>query len=92
MKKHIIKEYAIITFGAVLAAVALYFFMIPSNLVIGSATALAMVFAEFIALPVSMITLAINVILLILGFVLVGPAFGGKTVYVSILMPLSLAT
>jgi len=92
MKKTLLflKEYGIITFGAVLAATGLYFFMIPSNLVIGSATALGMVIAELVPLPVSMITLMLNVILLILGFILIGPAFGAKTIYVSILMPLTL--
>ena len=90
MKKRIIKEYLLITLGAVIAAAGLYFFMIPNNLVIGSATALAMVLGEIIPLPVSMITLALNIILLILGFILIGPAFGGKTVYVAILLPLTL--
>ena len=92
MKKSLlfIKEYALITLGALIAAVGLYFFMIPNNLVIGSATALGMVLAEVIPLPVSIITLLLNVILLTIGFILIGPAFGAKTVYVSILLPLFL--
>ena len=92
MKKYLlfIKEYAVITLGALIAAVGLYFFMIPNNLVIGSATALGMVLAEVIPLPVSMITLLLNVVLLTIGFILIGPAFGAKTVYVSILLPLFL--
>lgn len=92
MKKHLlfVKEYAIITLGAIIAAIGLYFFMIPNNLVIGSATALGMVLAEVIPLPVSIITLLLNVVLLTLGFILIGPAFGAKTIYVSILLPLIL--
>ena len=92
MKKSLlfIKEYALITLGALIAAVGLYFFMIPNNLVIGSATALGMVLAEVIPLPVSIITLLLNLILLTIGFILIGPAFGAKTVYVSILLPLFL--
>ena len=88
MWKRAIKEYGIITFGAFLAAVAIYFFMLPSHVVVGSASALAMVLSNFIPLPVSAISLILNVFLLLLGFLLVGPEFGAKTVYTSILLPI----
>ena len=87
---HSIKDFSIITFGAVLAAAAIYFFMLPSHVAVGSASALAMVLGNFIPLPVSMITLAINVFLLIMGFILIGPEFGAKTVYTSIMVPVSM--
>ena len=85
-----IKEFLVITFGTFIVAVAVYFFMLPSQVSVGSGTALAMVLSNFIPLPVSMITLAINVFLLIISFLLIGPEFGGKTVYCAILMPLML--
>ena len=81
------KEFLIITFGAFLAAAAIFFFMLPSHIVVGSGTALAMVASNFIPLPVSVLSLALNVILLIVGFLLVGPSFGGKTVYSSLMVP-----
>ena len=87
MVKRIIKEYALITFGAVVAAAAIYFFMLPSHVAIGSGSALAMVLSNFIPLPVSALSLAINMILLILGFILIGNGFGAKTVYTSIMVP-----
>ena len=90
MVKRIIKEYALITFGAVVAAAAIYFFMLPSHVAIGSGSALAMVLSNFIPLPVSMISLSLNIIFLILGFILIGPEFGAKTVYTTILVPISL--
>ena len=90
MVKRIIKEYALITFGAVVSAAAIYFFMLPSHVAIGSGSALAMVLSNFIPLPVSMISLSLNIIFLILGFILIGPEFGAKTVYTTILVPLSL--
>ena len=46
-----------------------------------------MVLSNFIPLSVSTITLIMNVGLLIIGFILIGPEFGAKTVYCSILMP-----
>ena len=82
-----LKEYVIITFGAFVASAAIYFFMLPCKLVIGSGTALAMVLSNFIPLPVSAISLILNVIFLLLGFLLVGPEFGAKTIYTSIMVP-----
>lgn len=90
MKKQFIKEYAVITFGAALAATAIFFFMLPSRLTIGSGTALAMVLSEFIPLPISLLSLILNVFLLIIGFLLVGPEFGAKTVYAAVLLPVVL--
>ena len=84
------KEFVMITFGAAIIAATVFFFMLPSKVAIGSMSALAMVLGNFIPLPVSVISLAINVVLLIIGFILVGSEFGIKTVYTSILIPLLL--
>jgi len=83
-----IEEFAIITVGTIIVAIAVFFFMLPSHVSVGSGAALAMVLSNFIPLPVSTITLLLNVVLLIIGFLLIGPEFGAKTVYCSILMPL----
>ena len=85
-----LKDFSIITFGAALAAAGIFFFMLPSKVAIGSGSALAMVLHEFIPLPVSVISLMINVILLVIGFILIGPEFGAKTVYASITIPICL--
>ena len=90
INKRTLKEFATITVGTFIVAVAVYFFMLPSHVSIGSATALAMVLSNFIPLPVSVITLAMNIVLLIIGFLLIGPEFGVKTVYCAILLPLML--
>lgn len=83
-----LKEFTIITIGTIIVAAAVFFFMMPSHVSVGSGAALAMVLSNFIPLSVSTITLIMNVGLLIIGFLLVGPEFGIKTVYCSILMPL----
>ena len=83
-----IEEFAIITVGTIIVAIAVFFFMLPSHVSVGSGAALAMVLSNFIPLSVSTITLIMNVGLLIIGFILIGPEFGAKTVYCSILMPL----
>ena len=90
LNKRNLKEFIIITFGTLIVSTAVYFFMLPSHVSVGSGTALAMVLSNFIPLPVSVITLALNIILLILGFLLIGPEFGAKTVYCAIIMPVFL--
>ena len=70
-----------------MTSAAIFFFMLPSHVAVGSGSALAMVLSNFIPLSVSVISLAINVILLILGFALIGNDFGTKTVYTSIMVP-----
>ena len=90
LNKRNLKEFFIITVGTLIVATAVYFFMLPSHVSVGSGTALAMVLSNFIPLPVSVITLILNVVLLILGFLLIGPEFGAKTVYCAILMPVFL--
>lgn len=83
-----IKEYSLITFGGFLIAVAVFFFMIPSNTAVGSITGLSVMISHVTPLPVSVLLFGFNMILLIIGFVFLGKEFGGKTVYVSILMPI----
>ena len=89
--RNTVKDFLIITVGTAIVAAAVFFFMLPSHVSVGSGAALAMVLSNFIPLPVSAITLIMNVVLLIIGFLLVGPEFGVKTVYCAVLMPLILA-
>ena len=91
MFKRVLKEYSIITFGAVLAAAAIYFFMLPMNIAIGSGSAIAMLLNHFFPqIPISVYSLIFNIIMLILGFLLIGREFGAKTIYASIIVPVSL--
>lgn len=82
-----LKTFFVITVGDIIVAAAVYFFMLPSHVSVGSGAALAMVLSNFIPLSVSAITLILNIFLLIIGFLLVGREFGAKTVYCAILMP-----
>lgn len=82
-----VKEFAMIMLGLAIVAAAVFFFMLPSHVSVGSAAALAMILSNYIPLPVSAITLLMNIFLLILGFLLIGPEFGGKTVFCAVLMP-----
>lgn len=86
-----IKDFFIITFGTIIVGFAVYFFMMSSNVSVGSVSALAMVTANYVPLSVSTLALIFNIVLLCLGFLLVGREFGIKTVYTTILLPLVLA-
>lgn len=85
--RRVLKEYAVITVGTTIIASAVYFFMLPAHLTIGSASALAMVIGNFLPLPVSAITLFLNLFLLVIGFIMIGREFGAKTVYSSVVLP-----
>ena len=87
LSKRNLREFVNITVGTVIVAVAVYFFMYPSHVTVGSAAGLALVISEFVPLPASAITMIMNVGLLIIGFFLIGPEFGVKTVYCAVLLP-----
>lgn len=86
-----VSDFLIITLGTVIAAAAVYFFLMPSHLAVGSISGLAIVLANLIPLKVSMITLILNIILLVVGMIFIGRDFGVKTFYTSILLPVVLA-
>ena len=87
INKRNIKEFFMIILGLAITTAGVYFFMLPSHLSVGSASALAMIISNYVPLPVSAISLIINVGLLIIGFLLIGPEFGIKTVFCAVLMP-----
>ena len=88
--KSIIKETSILTVGVAIIAAAVYFFLVPSHASVSSISGLGIVLANFIPLPLSAITMILNVVLLIIGFFTCGREFGVKTVYTSVMLPLFL--
>lgn len=91
MKKGaLLQEYAAITLGTLIASAAVYFFLIPSQVTVGSITGLVVLISNFLPFRISVMTFVLNTLLLILGFFTIGREFGGKTVYTSILMPVFL--
>ena len=82
-----IYEWIMITIATAIVAAAVFFFLIPSHVSVGSISGLAIVIGNFISMPISVITMVLNVGLLVIGFIFVGREFGGKTVYTSVLLP-----
>ena len=86
----ILKETGILTVAVAIIAAAVYFFLVPSHASVSSISGLGIVLANFIPLPLSVITMILNVVLLLIGFVTCGREFGVKTVYTSVMLPVFL--
>ena len=85
------KELIIMTVGMTVAAAAVYYFLMPSKLVVGSITGLSIVIGNLFAaagigIKVSQVIVVINAILLILAWILIGKEFGAKTVYTALIL------
>ncbi len=81
-------EFLYITLGTLITAAAVNYFLVPSHLSVGSISGLAILLSEVLPLSVSALTMIMNIVLLVIGFLLLGPEFGIKTVYTSILLPI----
>ena len=88
--KDVAKETLILTVAVAIIAAAVYFFLVPSHTSISSISGLGIVLTNFIPLPLSAITMVLNVVLLVIGFMTCGKEFGQKTVYTSVLLPVFL--
>ncbi len=85
------KELFIMTAGMTIAAAAVYYFLMPSKLVVGSITGLSIVIGKIlniagIGIKVSQVIVIINAILLVLAWILIGKEFGAKTVYTALIL------
>ena len=82
-----VQEVCILTAAVAVIAAAVYFFLVPSHTSVSSISGLGIVLSNFVPLPLSAITMILNVVLLLIGFLTCGREFGAKTVYTSILLP-----
>ncbi|WP_297238843.1 YitT family protein [uncultured Faecalicoccus sp.] len=90
MNQNVFSEYFKITIAMFIISFSIYFFLIPSGIVVGSISGLAMVIHQMIPFSISAITFVLNIGLLVIGFIFIGKEFGTKTVYTSILLPVFL--
>ena len=85
-------ELIIMTVGMLITAIAVYYFLVPSKLIIGTISGLSIVISGVseqlfgVALPVSTVILVVNAILLVLAYFLIGKEFGIKTVYTALIL------
>lgn len=89
-KKKIIKEYSLITFAVILMDIGIYVFKFPNHFSFGGVSGMAVVLADLTVLSAAQINLVMNLLLLVLGFAILGKNFGIKTAYVTVLSSLLL--
>ncbi len=86
------KELVVMTLGMLVAAAAVYYFLVPSKLIIGTISGLSIVMSGIcetffgVQIKVSLFVVVINAILLVLAWLLIGEEFGAKTVYTALIL------
>ena len=85
-----VKEFSLIVAGTAVIACAVYFFMQPFHLTLGSVSGLAIILEDLTPFRMSVIAFVLNAVLLLFGFLLIGREFGAKTVFTSLLLPVML--
>ncbi|MBQ2955543.1 MAG: YitT family protein [Clostridia bacterium] len=88
LTKATVVDFLMMNLGTAICAAAIFFFLMPSHLAVASISGLSIVLSNVIPLSVSAITMIFNILLLVVGFLLIGPEFGAKTVYTSIVLPI----
>lgn len=86
-------DFGLLTLASELLAIGTWLFKYPNNFTFGGVTGLSIVVSKLIPLDISAstINLVINAILMVLGVVVLGSGFAGKTMYVTILSTLSIS-
>ena len=84
-------ELVIMTLGMLLTAASVYYFLVPSKLIVGSISGLSIVLSGIfekmgVQISLSVIIMVINAILLVLAYFLIGKEFGAKTVYSAMIL------
>lgn len=83
-----VKEIFILSGAVFIISAAVFFFLVPSHCSVSSISGLAILLTNVLPFSVAQLTMALNVALLLVGFLTCGREFGAKTVYTSILLPL----
>lgn len=85
------RDLFIMTVGMMVASSAVYYFMVPAKLVLGSISGLSIVLCGLLEMvgikfKVSLMIIIVNALLLILAWFLIGKEFGAKTVYTAMIL------
>ena len=80
-----VKEYLLITLGIVIYTVGWAIFLTPNNLIGGGVSGISAIIQYATGLKMGYSYFVINTVLLIISVIIIGPAFGAKTVYAIIL-------
>lgn len=84
-------EYGLITAGILVSVIGVYFFKFPNNFAFGGVTGLSTIISKILPVSAGDFTTVVNILLLVIGFLFLGPDVGIKTVYASLLLSFGLS-
>lgn len=86
-----LKNFSLLTISTLIMAVGIYFFKFANNFTFGGITGMAVLVARFTPLSAGDFSFIANILLLIIGFIILGRDFAAKTAYSTILLSVSLS-
>ena len=86
-----LKNFSLLTISTLIMAVGIYFFKFTNNFTFGGITGIAVLVAKFIPISASDFSFVVNILLLIIGWIVLGKSFAEKTAYSTILLSISLS-
>ena len=86
-----LKNFVLLTLSTLVMAVGIYFFKFTNNFTFGGITGLAVLVARLCPISAGDFSFIANMILLLIGFIILGKKFAAKTAYSSILLSVTLS-
>lgn len=86
-----LKNFSLLTISTLIMAVGIYFFKFANNFTFGGITGIAVLVAKFLPISASDFSFVVNILLLIIGWIVLGKSFAAKTAYSTILLSVSLS-
>lgn len=86
-----LKNFSLLTVSTLIMAVGIYFFKFANNFTFGGITGIAVLVAKFLPISASDFSFVVNILLLIIGWIVLGKSFAEKTAYSTILLSISLS-
>lgn len=86
-----LKNFPLLTISTLIMAVGIYFFKFANNFTFGGITGIAVLVAKFLPISASDFSFVVNILLLIIGWIVLGKSFAEKTAYSTILLSISLS-
>lgn len=86
-----LKNFSLLTISTLIMAIGIYFFKFANNFTFGGITGIAVLVAKFLPISASDFSFVVNILLLIIGWIVLGKSFAEKTAYSTILLSISLS-
>lgn len=86
-----LKNFSLLTISTLIMAVGIYFFKFANNFTFGGITGIAVLVAKFLPISASDFSFVVNILLLIIGWIVLGKSFAEKTAYSTILLSVILS-